>query len=130
MPQDPQDQAPPADETTAPDDQLGDEPAAAADGAGATPASRPAKDPLRRSRASGTWIAVVALLVIVIVLAVFVLQNTQKVTISFFWWEGRAPLAAALLIATAGGLLLAVAAGSLRILQLRRRVKRTRRETK
>jgi uncharacterized integral membrane protein len=63
------------------------------------------------------------------VLAVFVLQNTQKVTISFFWWDGRAPLAAALLIATAGGLLLAVAAGSLRILQLRRRVKRQRRQT-
>lgn len=85
------------------------------------------KDPLRRSRTSGIWIAVVVLLVVVILLAIFVLQNTQKVEIAFLGWDGRAPLAAALLIATAAGLLLAVAAGSLRILQLRRRVKRNKR---
>jgi uncharacterized integral membrane protein len=87
----------------------------------------PTKDPLRGSRTSGIWIAVVVLLVLVIFLAIFVLQNTQKVEIAFLGWNGRAPLAAALLIATAAGLLLAVAAGSLRILQLRRRMKRVRR---
>ena len=69
------------------------------------------------------------LLVVVIFLAVFVLQNTQKVRVAFLGWDGRAPLAAALLIATAAGLLLAVAAGSLRILQLRRRMKRVQRST-
>jgi uncharacterized integral membrane protein len=89
----------------------------------------PAKDPLRHSRTSGGWIAVVVLLVVIISLAIFVLQNTQQVNIAFLGWDGRAPLAAALLIATAAGLLLAVAAGSLRILQLRRRVKRVRRST-
>jgi uncharacterized integral membrane protein len=89
----------------------------------------PVKDPLRRSRTSGIWIAVVVLLVVVIFLAVFVLQNTQKVRVAFLGWDGRAPLAAALLIATAAGLLLAVAAGSLRILQLRRRMKRVQRST-
>ena len=89
----------------------------------------PVKDPLRHSRVSGTWIAVVVLLVVVILLAVFVLQNTQKVNVAFFGWDGQAPLAAALLVATAAGLLLAVAAGSLRILQLRRRVKRVQRST-
>ena len=89
--------------------------------------AHPVKDPLRRSRTSGSWIAVVVLLVVVVLLAVFVLQNTQKVQIAFFGWEGRAPLAAALLVAVAAGLLLAVAAGSLRILQLRRRVKRVQR---
>jgi uncharacterized integral membrane protein len=91
--------------------------------------AEPVKDPLRHSRVSGTWIAVVVLLVVVILLAVFVLQNTQKVRVAFFGWDGRAPLAAALLVATAAGLLLAVAAGSLRILQLRRRVKRVQRST-
>ncbi len=58
-------------------------------------------------------------------LAVFVLQNTQAVEITFLAWTGTAPLAAALLIAAAAGLALATLAGSLRILQLRRRVKRT-----
>ena len=84
----------------------------------------PAKDPLRGSRASGIWGAVVALVVLLILLSVFILQNTRSVEISYFGWEGEAPLAAALLIAVAAGLLIAVIAGSLRILQLRRRVRR------
>jgi uncharacterized integral membrane protein len=119
MARDPETPTSPADETEAPVPETDDAPSGQRE---------PVKDPLRRSRVSGTWLAVVALLVVIVLLAVFVLQNTQKVTIAFLWWDGRAPLAAALLIATAGGLLLAVAAGSLRILQLRRRVKRTKRD--
>jgi uncharacterized integral membrane protein len=84
------------------------------------------KDPLRGSRTSGVWIVTVLLVVLLVLLAIFVLQNTQKVEISFLGWSGNAPLAAALLIATAAGLVLAAAAGTLRILQLRRRVKRDR----
>jgi uncharacterized integral membrane protein len=83
-----------------------------------------AKDPLRGSRASGVWVAVVALVVILVLLSIFVLQNTQPVEVTFLGWEGEAPLAATLLIAVAAGLLIAVIAGSLRILQLRRRVRR------
>lgn len=85
------------------------------------------KDPLRGSRASGVWAAVVALVVLLVLLAVFILQNTREVEVTYFGWTGQAPLAAALLIATAIGLLIAVAAGSLRILQLRHRVRRDRR---
>lgn len=84
------------------------------------------KDPLRGSRTSGVWFVLVLLVVLLVLTAIFVLQNTQKVEISFLGWNGSAPLAAALLIATASGLVLAVAAGTLRILQLRRRVKRDR----
>jgi uncharacterized integral membrane protein len=83
-----------------------------------------ARDPLRGSRASGAWVFVVVLVVLLTLLAIFVLQNTQSVEISFLGWTGSAPLAAALLIATAAGLLIAVTAGSLRILQLRHRVRR------
>jgi len=91
---------------------------------GGTDPGRPPKDPLRGSRVSGLWIAVVALVVLLVLLAIFILQNTRSVEISFLGWDGHAPLAAALLIATALGLLIAVAAGSLRILQLRLRVRR------
>ncbi len=83
-------------------------------------------DPLRGSRTSGTWIAVLVLSLLLLLLAVFILQNTQKVEVSFFGWNGRAPLAATLLIAAAGGALVVASAGVLRILQLRRRVKRQR----
>jgi uncharacterized integral membrane protein len=92
-----------------------------------TPGPSTAPDPLRGSRTSGFWAAVVSLVVVLVLLAVFVLQNTQQVQVSFFGWDGSAPLAAALLIATAAGLLIAVSAGALRILQLRRRVRRAQR---
>ena len=64
------------------------------------------------------------LALLLVLLAVFVLQNTQEVTVSFFGGDVQAPLAAALLIATAAGALIVVTAGTLRILQLRRRVRR------
>ena len=59
-------------------------------------------------------------------LAIFIVQSTQKVEVAFFGWNGRAPLAATLLIAAAAGALVVACAGVLRILQLRRRVKRER----
>jgi len=80
--------------------------------------------PLRGSRTSGTWLAVIGMLVVLLLVAVFIIQNTQSVEISFFGWTGEAPLSAALLIATVAGLFISAVAGALRILQLRRRVKR------
>ena len=91
------------------------------------PPATPEIDPLGSSRTSGFWIAVIGLLVVFVLLAVFVLQNTNDVEVSVLAWDGTAPLAAVLLLAAAAGLALAGLAGSLRILQLRRRVKRTRR---
>lgn len=88
---------------------------------------KPVKDPLRGSRTSGLWTGLVLISVLLILLIVFIAQNTDPVMIAFLGWEGEAPLAVALLAATVAGLLLAVTAGSLRILQLRRRVKRDQR---
>jgi uncharacterized integral membrane protein len=81
-------------------------------------------DPLRGSRTSGLWVGIVLISVLLILLIIFIAQNTDPVLIRFLGWEGEAPLAVALLAATVAGLLLATIAGSLRILQLRRRVKR------
>jgi uncharacterized integral membrane protein len=68
----------------------------------------------------------VALAILLLLLVVFIAQNTQKVEVSFLGLNGQAPLAVALLIASLVGIVLAVVAGSLRILQLRRRVRRDR----
>lgn len=84
-------------------------------------------DPLRGSRTSGFWIAVVSLGLVLLLLIVFIAQNTRTTTVSFLGWDGQVPVAVALLIAAAAGLFLATVAGSLRILQLRRRVRRERR---
>ena len=83
------------------------------------------KDPLRGSRTSGAFVAVVALGLLLVLLVVFIAQNTQDVQVSFLAWDGTTPLAVALLIATAGAILLTAAAGLLRIWQLRRRVRRS-----
>jgi uncharacterized integral membrane protein len=71
---------------------------------------------------------VVGLGLVLVLLVVFIAQNTQTVSVSFLGWDGTAPLAVTLLIATAAGLFLAAVAGSLRILQLRRRVRRERKQ--
>jgi uncharacterized integral membrane protein len=91
----------------------------------APPPSQDPKDPLRGSRTSGAWIAVVALAVVLILLVVFIAQNTQDVHVSFLGWDGEAPLAVTLMVAAVGGIVLTAVAGSLRIFQLRRRVRRT-----
>ena len=83
-------------------------------------------DPLRGSRTSAIWSAVVGLGILLVLLIVFIAQNTQEAEVNFLGWSGTAPMSVALLIATATGLALAVTAASLRILQLRRRVKKTR----
>jgi uncharacterized integral membrane protein len=88
----------------------------------ATPEAEP--DPLRGSRTSGAWAMVVALGLVLLLLIVFIAQNTQQVDVSFLGWTGQTPLAVALLIAAVAGLALTAVAGSLRILQLRRRVRR------
>lgn len=84
------------------------------------------RDPLRGSRTSGAWLSVAALGIVLLLLIIFMLQNTQSVEVSFLGWDGHAPLAVSLLIATVAGLFLALVAGSLRIIQLRRRIRRTK----
>lgn len=94
------------------------------DPATAKQSGREHQDPLRGSRTSGLWVAIVASGVVLVLLIVFIAQNTDGVLIRFLGWQGEAPLAVALLAATVAGLFLAAIAGSLRILQLRRRVRR------
>lgn len=85
------------------------------------------QDPLRGSRTSGIWAAMVALGLLLVMLVIFIAQNTQTVSVAFLGWDGRAPLAVTLLIAATAGLFLTAASGTLRILQLRRRVRRDKR---
>jgi uncharacterized integral membrane protein len=61
---------------------------------------------------------------VLILLIVFIAQNTDPVDVHFMGWEGQTPLAVALMIASVAGLVLAAVAGTLRIWQLRRRVRR------
>lgn len=82
-----------------------------------------AKETLR-SRTGGLWVVLIAATVVLILLLVFVLQNQQKVQISFLAAEGSLPLGVALLFAAIAGVLIVAIPGTGRILQLRRRARR------
>jgi uncharacterized integral membrane protein len=94
---------------------------------GREPEQRAPEDPLRGSRTSGAWIGLAVVAILLVLLIIFIAQNTQKVQVAFLGWEGQTPLAVALLAAVVTGLVVAAIAGSLRIMQLRRRVKRSAR---
>lgn len=94
------------------------------------PATAAPRDPLRGSRAGATWVALVGVGLLLVLLVIFILQNTQSVQVSFLGFDGRAPLAVCLIIAAAAGILLTALAGTLRILQLRHRVRREARRAR
>jgi uncharacterized integral membrane protein len=65
-----------------------------------------------------------------VLLLIFILQNTKSVKVSFFTASGSMPLGVALLLAAVGGVLIAGVAASLRIWQLRHRLKAPRRRAR
>jgi uncharacterized integral membrane protein len=91
------------------------------------PTSAPVRTP-PRTRAGSTWVLACVAVVVLIVLIVFIAQNSGPAGITFFSLHGRFPLAVILLAAVAAGCLLTLAVGSTRILQLRRIVRRRHRD--
>ena len=61
---------------------------------------------------------------ILILLLVFILQNTESATVHFFAWQWNLPIGVGILLAAVCGGLLTVFAGTARMLQLRRAAKR------
>ncbi|AGL14976.1 hypothetical protein L083_1466 [Actinoplanes sp. N902-109] len=92
--------------------------------AGEAPAPRAGRTPPTRTGA--VWFGVWAGVAVLILTIIFVAQNTGRVRIGFLWMDGRIPLALALLIAGVAGAVIAMAAASARIIQLRRLLRRER----
>jgi len=83
----------------------------------------------RFTRASAAWVATGSALVLLILLIVFILQNSTKVEVRFLGLSGSIPLGMALLIAAVGGGVVVAIAGVARITQLRMNARRARRST-
>jgi uncharacterized integral membrane protein len=92
------------------------------------PASAPAsrRGEIPHTRAARAHNALIAGAVVLILLLVFILENTASVRIAYFGAGFHIPLGVALLLAAIGGALLVGIFGAARILQLRRRVRRPR----
>ena len=82
---------------------------------------------IKRTRTGGIWVAVAFFAVILLLLLIFILQNGQKVDISYLGMHGHLPLGVALLLAAVCVVLLVVLAGTARIGQLRATARRHRR---
>jgi len=122
---------------TAPPPAAGDEVPPPASGAQVAPQQAPpeasapaAPQPphqIKRTRVGGLWVAVGFFAVILLLLLIFILQNGQKVEISYMGAHGHLPLGVALLLAAVGGVILVVLAGTARISQLRTTARKHRR---
>lgn len=80
-----------------------------------------------RTRAGSVWVSLAAAALLVVALLVLLVQNTGAVDVEFLWMTGRTSLGLMLLIAVVAAVLVTLAVGTVRILQLRRLVHRGRR---
>jgi len=83
-----------------------------------TPTSPTHKTP--RTRTGRLWFGICAAATTLVVLIVFMAQNTRSVEVSFLWMHGSLPLALGLLIAAVGTAIVVMVVGTARITQLRR----------
>jgi uncharacterized integral membrane protein len=80
----------------------------------------------RGTRGSRAWFTLVGFSLVLVLLVVFIAQNTQRVEVTFLGWTGHAPLAVALLIAAAAAAVVTIIAEALRMLARRRRLRRSK----
>lgn len=90
------------------------------------PSTKPStpESAVKFTRAAALWSAMIGGFVILILLLVFIMQNTESTTIHLFAWEWNLPVGVAILLAAVCGGLVTVAAGTTRIIQLHRAAKR------
>lgn len=90
--------------------------------------SKPLSPRVPRTRISAAWLGICAAMVGLVVLIIFMLQNTGSVDVHFLWMDGSLPLALALFIAGVATTIVATTIGAARMTQLRRLVRRRRTE--
>ncbi len=84
----------------------------------------PPESAVHRTRAAALWAALTLGFLILIVLLIFIAQNTESAEFAFLGWHWSQPLGVAILFAAVAGGLLTVAVGAVRMFQLRRAAKK------
>jgi lipopolysaccharide assembly protein A len=102
-------------------------PPPSANGTAPSPPAAASRRPRLRTRISSARNALIAGCAVLIVMLIFIIQNTRAVQISFLGAHASVSLAVALLLAAIAGALLPIAVGTARITQLRRVIRRDRR---
>lgn len=86
--------------------------------------AKPTEPAIGFTRAGALWSALIGGFLILILLLIFITQNTTSTAFKFLGWHWSLPLGVAILLAAVVGGLLTVAVGTARILQLRRAAKK------
>jgi uncharacterized integral membrane protein len=81
-----------------------------------------------RTRIGDVWIASISFALVLLLLLIFIMQNSRSVEISFLWLNGHLPLGVAMLLSAVLGVLLVVIPGTARIVQLRMVARRRSRQ--
>jgi uncharacterized integral membrane protein len=94
--------------------------------ASVTPAPNPPPpaSEVKFTRAGALWSSLIVGFLVLIVLLVFIAQNTESTAFQFLGWNWSLPLGVAILFAAVLGGLITVLAGAARIFQLRRAAKK------
>jgi uncharacterized integral membrane protein len=93
----------------------------------AEPSRPPIEPPPTRTRTSHAFKGLIAGAVVLLLLLIFILENTERVKISYFGADGHLSLGVALLLAAVAGALITALVGAARISQLRLHARRQRR---
>ncbi len=89
-----------------------------------SPSRTKRKRPPRSTIAGRSWVTLAFSVVVIVLLIIFIAENSHRATVHFLGASGSISLALALLIAAVAGAVIMLLVGSTRILQLRREVKR------
>jgi uncharacterized integral membrane protein len=81
---------------------------------------------VKRTRMGGLWFASGSFAVVLLLLLIFILENSKSVDVAYFGAHGHVPLGVALLLAAVLGILMVVIPGTARIVQLRLTARRHR----
>ncbi len=105
-----------------------DQPPASADVAATptrwTPSAQRPKSALRFTRIAAFWWALTAGVIFLLILLIFIAQNTTSVAMHFLGWDWSLPIGVAFLLSAVCGAMIAVLAGAARIIQLRHAAKK------
>jgi uncharacterized integral membrane protein len=84
------------------------------------PKPPPPEDAVKFTRAAALWSSLIVGLLVLVVLLVFITQNTEPADMTFLSWHWSMPLGVQILLAAILGSMLTVLVGAARIVQLRR----------
>jgi uncharacterized integral membrane protein len=99
-----------------------DEPASSSAHAGKAPKAAP-----KQTLAGRVWVALAVAAVLLVLVIIFIAENTKSITISFLGAHGHISEALALLLAVVVGIVITLLVGTARILQLSLEVRRQKR---